>query len=214
VRKLFKFLLWTSALLVVSFGIARLVAIRVVVVPDDDPYLEASLEPTLSGGDVIVLWRLTPPSYGDLVLCPEPQAPERIVIGRIVGGPGDTVDVSGAEVKVNNKRAPVERLCGEQFFLVEDPNNGSEVNQTCDEEELGGHVHPRGNLSDQKIKPIAYKVQAPQGHYVLISDNRLFPFDSRDYGPAPQSSCKEFVVFRLMSGAGFFDVERRMTFIR
>jgi hypothetical protein len=47
----------------------------------------------------------------------------------------------------------------------------------------------------------------------LVSDNRLFPFDSRDYGPVERSTCAETVLFRLVGRDGFFDVGRRFTYI-
>ncbi|HMJ10312.1 MAG TPA: hypothetical protein VK524_02845, partial [Polyangiaceae bacterium] len=84
-RKLVRFLLWTAIVLGVLVALARYTAIRWWRVPANDPYLEASVAPTVRGGDWIILWRLTKPDYGDLVLCPEPEAPHRVVIGRIAG---------------------------------------------------------------------------------------------------------------------------------
>jgi hypothetical protein len=48
----------------------------------------------------------------------------------------------------------------------------------------------------------------------LISDNRLFPFDSRDFGPLPTASCKETFIFRLVSRLGFSHVKSRLTWIQ
>jgi hypothetical protein len=48
----------------------------------------------------------------------------------------------------------------------------------------------------------------------LVSDNRLYPFDSRDFGPLPQASCQETVIFRLVSRLGFSDVKKRLSWIQ
>src|SRR5882672_8016743 len=53
--------LWIAALLAVIVGAARLVAIRWWQIPDNDPIVEASIAPTLRGGDWVLLWRVTPP---------------------------------------------------------------------------------------------------------------------------------------------------------
>ena len=58
------------------------------------------------------------------------------------------------------------------------------------------------------------KVTVPSGQLYLVSDNRFFPFDSREYGPVPQESCSEAVFFRLVSRLGFGDSEARLTFIQ
>jgi hypothetical protein len=47
-----------------------------------------------------------------------------------------------------------------------------------------------------------------------VSDNRQFPWDSREFGAVPRATCTEAVVFRLVSKDGFFDVANRFTLIR
>jgi hypothetical protein len=48
----------------------------------------------------------------------------------------------------------------------------------------------------------------------LVSDNRLFPYDSRDFGAVPQENCQETVFFRLVGKGGFFDTATRNQYIR
>jgi type IV secretory pathway protease TraF len=52
------------------------------------------------------------------------------------------------------------------------------------------------------------------GSVFLVSDNRRYPFDSRDFGPLPKASCNEAIVFRLVSRLGFSDVDTRLTWIQ
>src|SRR5262245_32020835 len=117
-RKFARFLFWTSLIVGALVGIARAVALRWYRVPSTDAFLAASLTPTLRGGDLILLWRLGAPKYGDLVLCPEPDAPDRIVIGRIIGEGGDQIAIKGHEVSVNEHRVATERVCTEGSFTV------------------------------------------------------------------------------------------------
>src|SRR3954468_13583232 len=103
-RKMFRFLFWCALIVGGVIGVLRLTAIRWWRVPSDDPYLTASTSPSVRAGDLILLWRLSRPHFGDLVLCPEPKHPERMVIGRLVGESRDDLQVNGADITVNAKQ--------------------------------------------------------------------------------------------------------------
>ncbi len=206
-------MLWSAIVAALLIGALRAVAIRWWRLPLNDPWLQVSVEPSLRGGDLIVLWRLTPPHYGDLVLCPEPNAPERVVVGRILGEAGDAIVIEGTNVTVNGNSIASVSACTESRVTVVHPNNGQSVEQRCDMEKVGGVIHPRASAAGQPSATARVSTEVPQGQVFLVSDNRLFPFDSRDYGPVERSSCKETVVYRLVGQGGFFDVERRFTYI-
>jgi signal peptidase I len=212
VRKFWRFLFWAAVVIGGVTGLARLVAIRWWKIPEDDPVLQASIAPTLRGGDLVLLWRATSPRYGDLVLCPEPEAPQRVVVARILGEQGDDVAIRESNVVLNGKQSQTEHAC--DSFEVNDPNQGSEVEQQCQVEALAGHSHMRGSTAGHKVGPQPLDIEVPGGQVYLISDNRLFPYDSRDFGPVERSSCTETVVFRIVSRDGYFDQKNRFTFIQ
>lgn len=213
VRHVVRFLVWAGIALGLVIGIARLVAIRWWTVPEGDPWLEASIAPTLRAGDHIVLWRATKPAVGDLVACPEPGAPERIVIARIAGQAGDTVKVGSGRLAINNEVSRTERACSISNFEVRHPKTGEPVEQLCQMEQLAGVVHMRGSASGHKVVPPEQEFKVPEGQVFLVSDNRLFPYDSRDFGTVERSLCRETVFFRLVSKAGYGDVASRLTII-
>jgi hypothetical protein len=64
------------------------------------------------------------------------------------------------------------------------------------------------------LKPVGVTREVDAGAVYLISDNRFFPFDSRDFGPLPKAACKEAVIFRLVSRLGFSHVKSRLTWIQ
>jgi signal peptidase I len=210
-RKLLRFLFWTAVVLGIVVGLARLVAIRWWRVPENDPFLEASIAPTLRGGDLVLLWRLTKPTFGDLVVCPEPEATDRLVIGRVLAEEGDTLTFREGTLALNGRYAETERGCGE--FEVFDPNSGSAETQLCQVETLGGTSHTRGSTSGHKLPPITTEKEVPPGQIFLVSDNRLFPYDSRDFGEVDRTTCTETIVFRIVSARGYFDQESRFSFI-
>jgi len=212
-RVLGRWLMWSSLALGVMVGILRATAIRWWRLPSDDPYLDASVAPSLRGGDLVLLWRLTPPALGSLALCPEPRHPERVVIGRLIGEERDTVRIDGTHVFVNDKLLPTEGSCADDRFKITSPQGGGVVEERCSLEVASGIAHPRGEAeatSDVESGELDLK----QGEVALVSDNRRFPYDSRDFGPVVRSTCTETVFFRLVGPAGFFDPARRFQYVR
>ena len=214
VRQLVRFLVWATIAFGLIVGIARLVAIRWWTVPEGDPWLDASVAPTLRGGDLVLLWHATEPTLGDLVVCPEPGAPERVVVGRIAGEAGDTVRIGGSQLTRNGKPTRTERACTVSSFEVRHPKTQAKVDQLCQMEDLAGVIHPRGSASGHEAGPPEQEFKVPEGQLFLVSDNRLFPYDSRDFGTVKREACRETVFFRLVSKAGFHDVPSRLTFVR
>ena len=210
--KLLRFLAWTSLIVAASIGLLRLTVIRWWRVPLGDPYLEASIAPSLRGGDWILLWRGTEPRAGDLILCPEPKAPNRDVIGRIVGEANDHVKLSADGLRVNRRSFETESYCDR--FSVRDPSTGQQVEQNCRAETVGNSKHLFGDRLAELTAPGAVELDVPSGQVFLVSDNRQFPWDSRDFGPVVRDTCLETVIFRLISKDGFFDVANRLMLIR
>jgi signal peptidase I len=213
-QKTGRFLLWTAIILGIIVGIARVVAIRWWRVPEGDLYLDASIAPTLRGGDLVILWRLTKPHLGDLVVCPEPKAPNRVVIGRIIGEGGDKVQIEGQRLSVNGRQAETELACDPRTFTVTHPNSKKELQQNCDIEAIAGTSHMRGGTAGHSVMPPPADTRVPEGKVFLLSDNRLLPYDSRDFGVVDRDTCTESVVFRIVSHLGYSDAPRRMTYIQ
>ncbi len=210
--KILRFAVWTLIIGGALVGLLRLTAIRWWQVPLGDPYLEASLAPTLRAGDWIILWRATAPLEGNLVMCPEPNAPQRQVIGRIVAESNDHVQLAGEAVIVNQHGFETESSCDK--FTTKAPGSGVDTDQGCRREIVGGVTHLRGELNPAAPRAADATSDVPPGNVYLVSDNRQFPWDSREFGVVPRATCTETIVFRLVSKDGFFDVANRLTLIR
>lgn len=213
---LLRLLLWLALLAGAFVGVARAVAVRWLWLPMDDPVLTASLQPSLGAGDLILVQRIMKPVLGDLVVCPEPNYPERYVIGRILGVEGDKLSITNGTVRVNGQGLPYERRCDPRTVSYPNPEDGSEtITQTCSYEAVANRsLHKVGGLSEQHARKEERTFSVPEGHFFLISDNRLFPYDSRDYHPVPIESCKETVFLRLVGANGWSDTKQRMTVIQ
>jgi signal peptidase I len=212
--KILRVAFWIAAVFGIVVGAARLVAIRWWQVPTDDPILEASLAPTLRGGDWVLLWRATEPHFGSLVVCPDPDNAGRFVVGRILGEGNDKVTIEGLRVQVNDHDARSESMCAQATFTIKDPQSGTEVDERCDLEAVGGILHMRGGTVSGAMIPVTSTQTVTSGQVFLVSDNRAFPYDSRTYGSIPRNLCKESVFFRLVGARGYMDVDSRFTYIQ
>lgn len=210
-----RFLVWILIIFAVVIGVLRATILRWVWLPDSkaDPIFAASILPSLEGGDLILTYRLGDPAFGDLVLCPEPAAPQRFVIGRIFGEPGDRVHIVNGKPQVNGDTFVFERNCEPSAFSYVHPETRAQVDQQCQMEAVGSGLHRTGVADGHKVVPADRQYTVPEGSLFLLSDNRLVPYDSRDYGYVPEATCKERVFARVVSGRGWSDVERRLAFI-
>ena len=208
-----RFLVWATIVVGALVGIARATVLRWWRIPTEDPALAASITPTLEAGDLVLVWRASAPAFGSLAICPDPEDPSLLVIGRIAAEPGDALEIEGDNVKVNDARAQTESACSERVFTVIDPDTENEVEQFCSIESMGGTAHMRGDwLKGQTPQKLEFDVGEQQ--IFLLSDNRAYAYDSRDYGTVDRDTCTEAIFFRLVSRRGFLDVKRRLTYIR
>lgn len=210
-RKFLKGLAWVIGVLAVLTIIARLTFLKFWTVPDDRA-LSASLAPSLASGDLVVVLYRGERGLGDLVRCPDPEDPQRWVVGRIVGVQGDRVSVQNGTLTLNGKRYEVSEACEEPRLTVPHPTDGHPVDHVCSRVELAGGWHFEArSLTASNESPRDHTVGP--GRVYLLSDNRSYHDDSRDFGAVPADSCKEQIVFRLWGKDGFFGEKRRFNVI-
>lgn len=210
-QKLLKGLLWTAGIVALLLVVLRLVAFKVWTIPDD-PVLAASIAPTLRAGDRVVILTRGTPGFGELVRCPDPDDPQRFVVGRVAGFGGDKVSWSGPSLVVDGKSYGGQSRCEEGAIAeIPHPTTGAPVEVSCEMVEMGGVIHKRGGVppEDKLPLPAADEVTTVQDNMVyLASDNRDYHDDSRDFGLLPRASCSERIVFRLWGKEGFFKDEK------
>jgi signal peptidase I len=207
---LLKFLLWTVGILGALGVILYATLFDVWVLPTDDPQFVTSVEPTLSGGDTVLLSRHGTPSFANLVRCPDPDAAGRFVVGRLVGSGGDKLSLVSETINVNGQHVSSPSACLTPQKILRNPSTGADETLDCFSEEIGGSTvdvlrsreHPEGQ-KDVEVEP---------AKVYLLSDNRHMHLDSRDYGAIPKEGCQH-IVFRLWGGAGYGDAKHRFSII-
>jgi signal peptidase I len=158
-----------------------------------------SMMPTLVHGDFIFVnkWRyglrlpvvntriaeIGAPERGDVVVFRKPSDPSLVLIKRLVGMPGDTVQVVGTQVWINGKPSRIEP--GE---LYSGPKSEQYPFTRVGEETLGEVSH--AVLLVQTRIGLEGEWQVPAGHYFMMGDNRNNSQDSRypDVGFVPEAN--------------------------
>jgi signal peptidase I len=143
-----------------------------------------SMKPSIIEGDRIfvnklaydlkvpfTLWRVArwaEPARGDVVVFFEPVHEQRYV-KRVIGRPGDAIELRGNRLIVNG-------------HAVEYEPRGSEDGRILIDEDLDGRTHAvmltPGLASQSDFGPVT----VPEGQFFLMGDNRDQSFDSRYFG--------------------------------
>ncbi|HXY76774.1 MAG TPA: signal peptidase I [Steroidobacteraceae bacterium] len=183
-----------------------------------------SMMPTLLDGDFIIVNKyayglrlpvinrkvveIGEPQRGDVVVFRWPLDPSTNFIKRLVGLPGDHVEVHDNLIVVNGK--PVQFHVGTERF-----NDGCYVNMSLAHERLGAHQHEaifcpvaldrqpvlpacnrrgvRGYVCGDEDAPGSARMapfvgDVPAGHYLMMGDNRDNSDDGRSWGYVPEEN--------------------------
>ncbi|HEX2223198.1 MAG TPA: signal peptidase I [Thermoanaerobaculia bacterium] len=130
-----------------------------------------SMEPTLRVGDHYCLEKWSPHEReverGDIVVFQSVEQPGTSIISRVVGLPGDRLEIRDKQLYVNGQARE------EPYAVHNDPTTYS-----ADLSSVPGAAEAvkRDNMPPTVI---------PAGNYFVMGDNRDFSYDSRFWGPVP-----------------------------
>lgn len=159
----------------------------------------------------------TEPERGDVVVFKLPTDNKTDYIKRIIGLPGDTVQVTNGRLYINGKI--VERR---QIGLASDTDRYGETRQLMEYEETlpNGVVHSIFEQSDAGPLDNTGVFKVPEGHYFAMGDNRDNSQDSRVtnlVGPVPFENLvgrAEFLFFSTDGSAHLWEFWKWPTTVR
>ena len=108
---------------VVAVSLAIIIPVRYFLI---QPFYVkgASMEPSFYDHEYLVIdeltYRFNDPERGDIVVFRYPADPSQFFIKRIIGLPGETVEVADGEVKIYNDAHPNGTVLDEQVYLPEE----------------------------------------------------------------------------------------------
>ncbi len=122
----------------------------------------ASMEPNFFDHEYLVIdeisYRLSEVKRGDVVVFRYPSDPRQYFIKRVVGLPGDTVQIKDGKISITNKEHPEGWLLDESEYLPS--------------------THTQGSVD----------AALGLGEYYVLGDNRASSLDSRVFGPINDSA--------------------------
>lgn len=111
-----------------------------------------------------ISYRFHDPQRGDVVVFRYPLAPINDYIKRIIGLPGEELEIKDGKITVFNSQHP-------QGFLLNEPYLAA------------------GTVTQGKAAiPDGVKFKVPEGQYLVMGDNRSESSDSREWGPVPKAN--------------------------
>lgn len=129
-----------------------------------------SMEPTFQSGDYIITSKITYKfkkiERGDVIVFNSPKNPDIEYIKRVIGLPGDKIEVRNNEVYVNDQILP----------------------ET--------YISAKTNLWDNGYLKENIPIYVPENYVFVMGDNRPRSSDSREFGPIPISSIVGTVIYR------------------
>lgn len=182
---------WLESLIIIA--LFAVVIRSFVVAPFKIP--SSSMMPTLEIGDYLFVLRYTygfripmtdiqllskQAKRGDVVVFVFPEDKSKDYIKRVVGLPGDSVVYKDNRLTVNGKEMPLTFKEKYAYFL----SDGGMDMTVLYEEQLDG-VNHEVLRKDFSIRDGEWTV--PEGHYMVLGDNRNNSRDSRFWGFVPQS---------------------------
>jgi len=118
------------------------------------------------------------PARGDVAVFRYPRDHSQRYVKRIVGLPGDVIEVVDGELILNGRRTAL-RADG---MVLDTGSPGPAVPRQRSIEELDGHVHPVLRCANGCAIGTHGRWAVPDGHYFVMGDNRDNSADSRYWG--------------------------------
>ena len=131
-----------------------------------------SMDPTLADGQKLITLKHFTPERFDIITTQEPDDLSKLAVKRVIGLPGDTVEMHDDVLSINGK------VVKEAY--LDDFKKQFATDKLHDEYQYNPNYQMLAAQSNVFTKDFATTV--PEGKYFVLGDNRLISKDSRIFG--------------------------------
>ncbi|MBI2521562.1 MAG: signal peptidase I [Bdellovibrio sp.] len=149
-------------------------------------------------GDPIYLFGKSNPKRGDVVVFKYPKDPSVNYIKRVIGLPGDTIEIKNKIIYINGAPIDVKDITSTEQgkkILDDMDDKFKGHNLKLLETKTGEHSHIIQQDNDNFYKVDYEKLTVPDGKFFAMGDNRDFSYDSRFWGFVPHEYIKGKALF-------------------
>lgn len=144
----------------------------------------ASMQDTFHSGEYLIVDQLSydfhRPNRGDVIVFRYPRDPSKFFIKRVIGLPGDTINIEGSTVRITNKEFPNGHILNEPYIKSMAPGAG--VNEVLGDREYFVMGDNRDQSSDSRVWGVLQEERIIGRAYL-----RLFPPSVFNYLPGAVS---------------------------
>jgi signal peptidase I len=174
---------------VVSISLAIIIPVRYFLI---QPFYVkgASMEPSFYDHEYLIIdeisYRFGHPERGDIIVFRYPNDPKQYFIKRVIGLPGETVEVAGGVIKIYNDQAPNGMVLDETYLDQEYTATTRTVTLKVDEYFL---------LGDNRMQSLDSRYFGPVKREFVVGKvwlrgwplDRWKMFKPQTYGPGPEA---------------------------
>jgi len=132
----------------------------------------ASMQETFHSGEYLIVDQLSydfhKPNRGDVIVFRYPRDPSKFFIKRVIGLPGDTINIEGSTVRITNKEFPNGKILNEPY--IKSMAAGPTVNEVLGDREYFVMGDNRDQSSDSRVWGVLQEERIIGRAYL-----RLFP---------------------------------------
>ncbi len=154
------------------------------------------------------------PQRGDVAIFKEPVHNSVDYIKRVIGLPGDTVQMKEGRLYINEKQVPRTYLSSETYT---NEKKETHLFKKYAETLPNGVTHFIYELSDDLQQDNTPPIFVPDGYYFMMGDNRDNSYDSRFFGLVPAENLEgraEFIFYSTNGNGNFYEFWKWSDFIR
>lgn len=167
---------------IIQFAIIALIIVIPIRMFIAQPFIVsgASMEDTFHSGEYLIVDQVTyyfeDPKRGDVIIFRYPKDPSKFFIKRVIGVPGDTIDISGNVVTVSSEDNTFSQVLDEPY--IKSMAENTQLTETLSDREYFVMGDNRDQSSDSRVWGVLQKEKIV-GRALI----RLFPFSKIDALP-------------------------------